>query len=365
VLHLQLEFFSWQAARPWSYCVGLGLEEGLAAAEVQFLTIPSPWLGRAQEIVGGRRFDQVWVEAVHQPNFDQGGWDWLAGLAPVRVGLIGESLSYGPAEAELWPELWPQLRGRRELVGRRLDHLTHAVTVDEQDVEELNASGQVHSMWWPQAVPERCIQIAPPVTPGARGLFAGTLYGKRAEFMAHPALQRLLTKFVSPETQGIYPGLFDNLHAAVADFMQRNLPEWRRSFPEYMTILRRVRRELFAQFLEGMQNGCAVVNLPHLAKTYAGRVVEGMAAGRPVVSWELPDRPRNRALFEDGSEILLFQKDNPEQLAEHLQRIQREPAFGERIAANARLKIQRVHTLEHRVAQILDWTTNGSEPSFA
>jgi hypothetical protein len=364
VLHLQVEFPTWQTARPWSYCVGLGLDEGLAASEVQVLTIPSPWISRAPQIIGPRRFDQVWVEAVHQPYLDQGGWDWLASLAPVRIGLVGESLSYGPEEAELWPEVYPNLAGRRDLVRSRLAHLTHALTVDERDVEELNANGPVPAMWWPQAVPARVIQPAPPPLPGARSLFAGTLYGKRKAFLEHPSLRGLLGRLASPEDEGLYPGLFDGLHAALGDYMSRNLLEWRRSFVEYSDIWRRVRRQLFSMFLEGLQNSLAVVNLPHLAKTYAGRVVEAMAAGRPVVSWEVPNRPRNRELFEEGTEILLFDQNDPDQLAEHLRRIQRDSGYGERIAENARQKISRLHTLEHRVAQILDWTTTGREPSF-
>src|SRR5438067_9752015 len=109
-----------------------------------------------------------------------------------------------------------------------------------------------------------------------------------------------------------------------------------------MEMLRRVRRELFSQFLEGLQAGSAVVNLPHLVKAYAGRVVEGMAAGRPVVSWDLPDRPRNRALFEEDQEILLFQRDQPEHLAEHLRRLRADPQLGQSLADNARRKVRRL-----------------------
>lgn len=364
ILYLPLELPTWPQARPWSYNVGLGLEEGLAASEVQFLTLPSTWLARAHEIVGARRFDQVWVEAVHQTNFDEGGFEWLATLAPVRVGLVAESLSYGTYEQQWWPNVWDHLSRRREVVGKRLSNLTHAVMLDERDVEEFNAPGKLAAMWWPQAVPARSIRSAPPALPGARALFAGSLYDKRKEFIEHPSLNGLVTKLMSPEDQGLYPGLFEGLHAALADFLNRSLPEWRRSFPEYMDMLRRIRRELFAQFLEGLQNGCAVVNLPHLAKSYAGRVVEGMAAGRPVTSWAIPDRPRNSELFESGQDILLFDQDCPEQLAEHIKRLRREPVEAERIAANARAKIQRLHTHEHRVAQILDWTTSGREPVF-
>jgi hypothetical protein len=364
VLHLQLEFHRWQDARPWTYSVGLGLEEGLAAAGVQFLTLPSPWLPRAQEILAGQRFDQLWVEVVHQSSFDEGGLEWLASLAPVRVGLIGESLTYTSEDRALWPELWPRLQQRQRLVTRRLAALTHAVVTDERDAETLNLSGRLPAMWWPQAVPKRYIQAAPPPPPDAPALFAGTAYGKRLEFLNHPSLAGLLAKFSSPEDRGIYPSLFEALGLAALTFMQKNLPDWQRSFPEYMDTLRRVRRALFGQFLEGFHAGSAVVNLPHLVKSYAGRVVEGMAAGRPVVSWDLPDRPRNRALYEDGAEILLFDRHQPEHLAEHLRRLRAEPALGQTIAENARRKIRRLHTIERRVAQILDWTTRGVEPVY-
>jgi hypothetical protein len=365
VLHLQLEFMTWRDARPWTYSVGMGLEEGLTDCGVRFLTIPSPWVSRAKEILAGQRFDQIWVEAVHQNSFDDdGGWDWLASLAPVRVGLIGESLTYTSDDQALWPELWPHLSRRQGLVSKRLEYLTHAVVTDERDAESLNASGSLAAMWWPQAVPKRYIQPAPPPPPGAPGLFAGTAYGQRQAFLNHPALRGLLAKFVSPEDRGIYPGLFEALHLAVLGFLQNNLPDWQRSFPEYLEVLRRARRALFGQFLEGFHAGCAVVNLPHLVKAYAGRVVEGMAAGRPIVSWDLPDRPHNRALFADGEEILLFDRHQPEQLADHLRRLQADPALGQRIAENARRKIKRFHTVERRVAQILDWTTRGVEPVY-
>ena len=65
ILHLQLEFNTWSDARPWTYSVGLGLEEGLASNRVQFTTLPTTWLPRAEQILAGKRFDQVWLEVVH------------------------------------------------------------------------------------------------------------------------------------------------------------------------------------------------------------------------------------------------------------------------------------------------------------
>jgi glycosyltransferase involved in cell wall biosynthesis len=128
--------------------------------------------------------------------------------------------------------------------------------------------------------------------------------------------------------------------------------------------LRIIRRQAFAQWISGLQAGCAVVNLPHFVKTYAGRVVEGMAAGRPVISWEIPDRPRNTALFEANREILLFSRDVPTQLAEHIRHIRREPGFAQQLVERARRKLRRFHTLEKRVQHILRWLEAGDEPDY-
>jgi glycosyltransferase involved in cell wall biosynthesis len=363
ILHLQVEFNTWAQARPWSYAAGLGLDEGLSAAGVEFLTLTTPWLGRAPEIVAGHQFDQVWMEVVHQSAAPKALFEWIAGLAPVRVGFLGESLRYAEAERAIWPEVFPQLAEREVRVESRLPYLTHAVTVDEADAQDLTARG-LPSMWWPQAVPARFIRTQTP-PPGHRAIIGGTPYGKRQEILQHPALQGLLSRPGSAEDQSLLPALFDGLQQAAMGFVQQGLKSWQRSLLAYMTTLREIRQNAFELYLDALQTGCAVVNLPHLVKGYAGRVVEGMAAGRPVVSWDLPHRPMNRALFEDGREILLFDPEQPRQLAEHLERIMRDTTFATRIADAARWKLQTFHTVEHRVAQILAWSAAGVEPRFA
>ena len=133
----------------------------------------------------------------------------------------------------------------------------------------------------------------------------------------------------------------------------------------YLYLLRAIRQRCFELWLKCLQTGCAVVNLPSLVRANPGRVVEGMAAGRPVISWEIPDRPQNNALFQDGKEILLYPEDSPAVLAEHIKRIKGDRGFADQIAENARRKIGRIHTIEVRVRQILDWITTGDEPSFS
>ena len=89
-----------------------------------------------------------------------------------------------------------------------------------------------------------------------------------------------------------------------------------------------------------------------------------MAAGRPVISWEIPGRPRNKALFEDGHEIVLFSENAPEQLASQIERVAGDRSFSQRIVVAARKKIRQFHTSEIRVRQILDWITNGTAPRY-
>jgi spore maturation protein CgeB len=82
-----------------------------------------------------------------------------------------------------------------------------------------------------------------------------------------------------------------------------------------------------------------------------------------VVAWDVPDRPRNRALFEDGVEILLF--SGAEALAATLRRLREEPGLAAAVATGGWRKVARAHTAERRVQQILQWTDTGDRPVFA
>jgi Glycosyl transferases group 1 len=362
VLHLQVEFSTWAQARPWSYCVGLALEEGLAASGAQTLTLTSPWLNRAQEIIGTQRFDQVWIEIVHQSPAPAALFEWVASLAPVRIGLVGEGLQYTEADRARWPEAFDEVSPRKERVERILPYITHVVAVDEVDARDLTEVG-LPSMWWPQAVPRRSIRVNPPQA-GHRVIFGGTPYGKRGDILAHPSLQGLVAKPRGAEDQTMLPLLFDGLHQATYAFLEQGRSEWRSSLATYLSTLRDIRRTSFELYLDSLQTGCAVLNLPGLAKCYAGRVFEGMAAARPVISWDIPERPRNRALFEEGDEILLFNADEPRQLTQQIERVMRDSTWATRLADNARRKLEAFHTIEMRVQQILDWSTHGIEPRF-
>ena len=358
VLLVTHEFPNWRIARQWSYAVQLGLEEGLRSHGIQVFSVTPPWFSCARNIYAGRKFDQVWVEAVHAP-LDEGMLEWIAGLAPVRVAFLGESLEYTSEECKMAS----LLATRKQLVEQRMKYFTHAGAVDERDAENINAKRLASAMFWPVAVPARYVRgrIASPSRQAA--VFSGTLYGNRAAWLDNPKLKSLLIKQPSSELGTPYPLLFNALQWVVPRYLRRVGTAETAALGAYLWALRRIRRQCFARWQRSMQEGVAVINLPSQVKGYASRVVEAMAVGCPVIAWEIPDRPGTKALFEDGKEILLYQE--PDQLAEHVQHILTDPGFGQRMAANALCKVRQCHTMEKRVGQILRWIEKGEAPVYS
>jgi hypothetical protein len=359
VLFIALEFPRWRSARPWSYAAQLGFEEGFKANGVDVLTITTQWLSRAREICAGKRFDQVWVELVHN-DLDPKFLEWLATLAPVRIGILFESLHYTPYELETNSTL----QGRRELVEERLKYVTHAIAVDEEDAADINRGGAVRGFWCPSAVPERF--IVEKIFPASRNyaVFSGSVYGPRAIFLNHPSLQGLLVHQSTPDLHTVHHGLFDMDQLAARLLMPFPWQIARVAMPGYLAALRYTRRYNYALYLHSLQTSSAIVNLPAYVKGYASRVLEGMAVGRPVISQEIPDRPRNKNLFQDGQEILLYSASEPEQLAEQIRHVLTDSQYASSIVANASCKLKRLHTLELRINQILKWIESGEEPDF-
>jgi glycosyltransferase involved in cell wall biosynthesis len=157
--------------------------------------------------------------------------------------------------------------------------------------------------------------------------------------------------------------MFDQLNNPVRHALLEQ-PYSQTDFNHYADTVQQVRAKLFDLFLDGLSNSLATVNLPSFVKTYAGRVIESMAIGQPVVSWRIPNHPQTARLFVEDEHILFFEGDDPERLAESLERLRREPGLaigiGERSLANAKAH----HTSEHRVAQIVEWTQTGITPRY-
>jgi hypothetical protein len=339
----------------------LGLEEGLAANKVEFFTLTPPWFPWAKKICAKMKFDQVWInDIVHLEELNEGRMQWLSGLAPVRLGFAVESFKYSAEEYALFPGI----QRRNSAIPMRLRYITHLVLGDEKDDEEFSIRGNIRAMWLPAVIPLRYVLKENMYNPDGPAVFSGSLYGKRKQFLGHPELKGILVHPHFKDRFTVYPFIFDRLPALVKGLSRLRVPDVITLNP-YLYILRWIRRHFFVQYLNGLKKYSATVNLPSLFKGYAGRVVEGMAAGCPVISWRVPDRPRTAALFQDDKEILLFDGDNPEQLARQIMRVKTEPGLANRLIENARQKVLRLHTMEIRVKQILDWIETGSEPSYS
>lgn len=370
VLFIPAEFSTWHAARSWSYSVQLALIEGFTACGLEVTTIPSirglpadlpsSWLHHAPRMFDNNSFDQVWMEVVHSDPGTQ-LMEWVAGLAPVRVGLVGESLDYDDEAVALHPHL----RYRRQLVESRLSFMTHALFADERDAEAAEAEGKILAQWWPQAVPERVIGM-PDTRPAIdSALFAGVAYGSREKWLSDPLFSGLVQLVRSEEHATNLPALFDRLQSMTLKALAEGLQPEKHHLKAYVDVLTYVRRACFDCWLSTLRKGSAIVNLPSHVRAYAGRVVEGMAAGRPVVSWEIPDRPRTRGLFEPEREILLFPPSQPDELARILRRLIGDSAYSSSISENARLNLLKYHTIEKRIRQMLLWINSGIQPEYS
>src|SRR2546427_4149394 len=359
VLLLLAEFPFWRAARHLSYSAQLGIEDGLRGNGVNCFTVTSLWLPQALPLFTKHKFDQVWFVG-RLDRFDEVSLERIAAIAPVRLAMLADSLQYTDEEYLVSPSL----KTRKQIIEKRLHWMTHILACDERDVEAINSRGRTPALWWPQAVPERFISdnVQPPSLD--IGVFYGASYGVRREWLHRSDLQPLLKHPRSPETGTIYPVLFSALHVPIVLRRFLRSPIQEGQIDVYLLRLRQIRVHCFENWLKALRSGAAVVNLPHLVKTYAGRVVEGMASGRPVISWEIPERPRNKALFEDGQEILLFRHGDPNQLTGQLERVLHDRDLTQRIVVNARQKLRRFHTSEIRVRQILDWITGSRTPQY-
>ena len=370
MLLIQLEFPNWKAAKSWGYAGHFGLEEGLHANNVETFILPAwglmdpdshlSWLSYAKEILHDRKFDQVWLWLVHC-EYPKNFLEWVSTLAPIRVGCLYESLTY-TREESLYN---PKFETRREEVSRQMQGLTHIVCVDEADASDIQKKGIAQAIWSPSFVPERFVadEYVPP--PHSCAAFWGSPYSEeRRQWLRQSRLNALLARPESPEDATAYPLQFDRLHEKTLDHLNRRLPVTQEVLGQYVDKLRDIRQGVFAAWMSGLRQWNGVVNLPSFGKVYTSRVTECMAAGSPAISWEVPNRPRNKALFEEGKEILLYQRNQPDHLVKHLLNLQRQPDLARTLVGNAREKIKRYHTAEIRVRQILNWIETGIEPEY-
>lgn len=368
-LLILLDFQTWATARPWTYSASYAVQEGLMANGVECVTVPAiaehgcatpaSWVYHARKALKGQRFDQVWLWLIHTP-LDEATLEWVEELAPVRIGVLMESLRYDEEDYQ-WA---PKLRARLPELQRQLPYLTHVLTPDERDAAELGALGGPRVLWWPQMVLERFITPPPGVPIRTQAVFHGTPYGRRQAWVGHPALRTRLHCASPANPPSPNQRRFDELQQTAARFLASGETVTAAAVDEYAQALRAIRLAEFRDWMGHLAEWPAIVNLPSLAKFYGGRVFEGVAAGRPVISWNMPSNPQNMALLEPGRECLLFDADRPDDLAAQIDRVLRDPVYAQSVARRAQDRVRSCHTAERRVREALEWVSRGVEPTY-
>ena len=375
ILYIQHDMLVWASARQWSYTTHMAYVEGLRAGGHEVLVLLTSCWDWSRQIVGAQTFDQVWINDVTHslgvrpaweapPSLVEADFAWFASLAPVRFGIVMETLHYDPADYAEVPEL-----GRRVPLMQRivLPHVTHFGVVDENDVRHIENMG-AQAVWTPCHVPQRFFRASSPDTTRP-AVFIGSAYQRRVKYLHSQALRGLLEFRASGEHATNFPAMFDQLNNPVRHALLEG--EFRAAdAASFVDTLQQVRAKLFDLFLDGPSGGgglsgsLATVNLPSFVKTYAGRVIESMAIGQPVVSWQIPNHPQTARLFREDEHIVFFDGDDPERLAHSLERLRRVPGLAIGISERALANARKHHTSEHRVAQIVEWTRSGIVPRY-
>lgn len=368
ILLLNAEFSTYEASCRASYACNFGLEDAFLALGIEVVTVPifsiheaQPvrWDSRMEEICAGHTFDQVWFEVCHS-HFDEALIARFRELAPVRVGVIWEVLRIGSYEKATSPF---HVRRKDQNFLSKVPLATHLIAVDACDVEDIENLLGIPTYWTSPAFVNRdCIKDEDPAPRINKALFYGTLYGHRKSWLEHPQLQPLLHRPDSPEWSTSVPRLYDQLiRSATAESAAKTFSV--ESFTSTVRQMKKLRRLGFELWLEGLQQGLAVVNLPQIGATaYAGRVVESMAAGRIAITCEIANRPRNRALFKEGLEIFHYPINSPGRLAEIIRLLQNDSDYRRETGLRAKQAIRERHTTEQFVAGVLKAIAGGERP---
>jgi len=339
ILHLPLEFNSFFSAKKLSYPISIGMVEGFGVNGIKHLTVPlmyhtQLWLSKLKELVGDRKFDQVWFEVVHS-IIPEDILEWLTTLAPIRVGFIIENMGITPEEYEINSV---GTQRRVDNFNQKLPYLTHAMVVNATDMANFDIS----VMHCATSIPERSIRV--PNSTSDKAIFYGTLYGKRSEWATE--LEHCLN--VNPpssEDSSSLPRLFEQLFVT-SDYPVGN-------YGSFYNSWHYIRQGVYFNWITHLHtiNSCAMINLPHHTQLLSGRVIESMAAGKPVISPLMNNSVDD--LFVDSKEILYYSDISG--LIECIDRLQADTDLRFSLSENARINILEKHTTEVRVRQILDF----------
>lgn len=358
VLACVLDFDRWQLGCAWSYASSYAVLDGLRAQGADVVAVPSlmrpsdptsnPWVEAAPSLLKRQRFDQVWVWITHS-HYPAGFWEWIRDLAPVRVGVLMESLRY--TEEEIADS--GHYAGRFDAVATQLRHMTHVLSYDECDVAEITRRLGLPARLYHLMLPAQLIS-APATPDGDKLIFLGTVYPKRQRFLDREGVSDLVEIAHGPETKRGLDARFDEAHdhylaklamggATLADMQA------------HVRALQEVRREILLAVFGVYRTGFAVANLPALFKAFPSRVLEAMAAGVPVITNRITDRPETASLFEDGKDIFYYDASAPGDFRRAAERLRNDPALRSRLAASAHRRVLEKLTSETQIAAILDW----------
>lgn len=364
ILVIHLEFSKWKSAKSWSYQTQLGLFDGFKSEKYKIHHLLNPFGGEryrrrfgshVMAYVKNKKFDQVWMEIVHT-NYDQDFLSFIFELAPVRVAMLGESIYYTEEEIRFAPVL----RNRSSKIQNLTKYFTHALCIDEADSESLK-SPNLEAIWWVPAMPKT--QQTIDAINRSSAIFSGPSYGNRASFLNDEELKLHVEHLVALENDTQYPLLFDITQLVFKSSLFFPAAINSKLGDIYAGTIHNTRSILFDYWIEGLKRGVAVVQLPHFVKAFPGRIYEGMAAGRPVITPMLKDRPRAMQLFTPNEEILYY-GNKPSEIVALVEKLNSDRKYAEEVASNALAKVQRLHNTQRRTEQILRWIENNIEPNY-
>jgi len=302
--------------------------------DTEHITIPATyhtdiWLKHAKDIVGDTKFDQVWLEVVHSQMSEE-FLVWLTEVAPVRIGFIVESLTIHANEFVSNPT---GTRRRIDNLQQKLPYLTHTVVVDGRDLATCN----IPTMLGITSIPERLVKQ--PSGTGDKAIFYGTLYGTRNEW-ANELAHKMIINPPSAEDNTPFPNMFDQLFSQCTVSYQAFYDNWFN-----------IRQSVYSVWINHLNDmsGCAFVNLPHRTNLLSARVIEGMAAGKPVLSPTMNNDIDK--LFTHNKDILYY--TDYIELIDCIDELMTNPDLRFKLAEGARFNILKNHTTEVRVQQIL------------
>lgn len=347
ILYMPLEFSTWAGGgASWSYAASLAYADALRAAGCDVTVVNTPCAPYHRKIIREQRFDQVWLH-LHPKHLDDFAFrQWISDIAPVRLMLCGETVNYGQDEIDAEPWFGSHTQSWK----RWAPHVTHAAFVDPSDVASSTVK---RSMWWQQAAPARFVL---PVNQRPRrdvAVFVGTLYPPRDRWAWE--LAGLVEKAECPESDA-FRWIFEHSHEWIQRVFDRagaefNPPWAPLALKVYNRLQSGLRRHAFQNFLGALREGVAVVSLPSMIQTYSGRVIEGMASGRPVITQRIHGQA---PIFEDGAEILHY--ETAEELRDQIEMLKSHPILANGIASAARTALIEKHTVEKRTAELLAFT---------